>query len=218
MAAARRQVEKREKSMFRIERRAQGPASAARRISSEIKTSMITREKKAWLWSRVGACARWPVPCDSLRPAHRPTSGGPCTWPRRGMHLVSRGVARGVESGPVPKKRKRGTPAKSELPKASLQYAAPLDARHRPGFGYCICAAWNVHRRLASTFLKSEHATLSALYSDWYALNGSRLGAQIPSPALQAEIPVQCTARTHVDTSTCSHTPTHVHAHAPSPH
>ena len=77
MAAARRQVGKREETVFGNERRARSPASAASRFCSEMKTSKAiaqilqrdedeqshrTRET-TWLWSRVGAGARLPVPC-----------------------------------------------------------------------------------------------------------------------------------------------------------
>ena len=56
-AAALRQTVHRERDMSDRERRAGSPASSAGRICNEIKAHMITREKQAWLWSCVIACA-----------------------------------------------------------------------------------------------------------------------------------------------------------------
>jgi len=111
-----RSLGKRETSMFGIERRAQSPASAASRICSEIKTSMITREKRAWLWSRVGACARLPI--DTLR---QPASCEQTPRTLRGMHLRAKSSA-----GPV-----RAT----ESPRARPGYACGRLARVRCGPG-----------------------------------------------------------------------------------
>jgi hypothetical protein len=66
------------------EGRTKSPARGASRVCSEIKTSMITREKQTWLWSLVKICARLPPPRNDLIPArqHR----GPCA----GVHMQTK--------------------------------------------------------------------------------------------------------------------------------
>ena len=73
--------------------KARSPACGAGRICSEIKVHIITREKPAWLWSCVVACARLPMSCDIPHPAHKRTRTPRCMRmqanPNAGPHLAA---------------------------------------------------------------------------------------------------------------------------------
>jgi len=88
MAAARRQVGKREETMFGNERRARSPASAASRFCSEMKTSLIAQEKRPGCGHasvparacRSPASAYFLIPTNNILslPRRHPTSGHAC--------------------------------------------------------------------------------------------------------------------------------------------
>ena len=137
MAAARRQVGKREETVFGNERRARSPASAASRFCSEMKTSMIAQEKRP-------GCGHASVPARACRsPAScPPTQRGLCAGVHRCVS-VSPASLRPVSSagtnngaGRPAAARGRAVPPPPEPRTAAAVYTAPAPsaaAARRPG-------------------------------------------------------------------------------------
>ena len=138
MAAARRQVGKREETVFGNERRARSPASAASRFCSEMKTSQAIAQEK-----RPG-CGHASVPARACRsPAScPPTQRGLCAGVHRCVS-VSPASLRPVSSagtnsgaGRPAAARGRAVPPPPEPRTAAAVYTAPAPsaaAARRPG-------------------------------------------------------------------------------------
>ena len=150
MAAARRQVGKREETVFGNERRARSPASAASRFCSEMKTSMIAQEKRP-------GCGHASVPARACRsPAScPPTQRGLCAGVHRCVS-VSPASRRPVSSAGTNNSgarrpaaaRGRAVPPPPEPRTAAAVYTAPAPsaaAARRPGL--------RVRRRFTTTLV-----------------------------------------------------------------